>query len=51
MCLVMIKKRTPKASHRLIVGDFNLREIDWESETSNANENHISSHFLESGKR
>ena len=41
------KKRNTKASHRLIVGDFNLREIDWESETSNANENHISSQVLE----
>ena len=41
------KEGNTKASHRLIVGDFNLREIDWESETSNANENHISSQFLE----
>ena len=41
------KEGNTKASHRLIVGDFNLREIDWESETSNANENHIASQFLE----
>ena len=41
------KEGKTKASHRLIVGDFNLREKAWESETSNANENHISNQFLE----
>ena len=41
------KEGNTKASQRLIVGDFNFREINWESETSNVNENHTSSHFLE----
>ena len=41
------KEGNTEASQRLIVGDFNFREIDWESETSNVNENHTSSHFLE----
>ena len=34
-------------SHKLIVGDFNMKEIDWTNETTPASENHISSLFLE----
>ena len=36
-----------RASHRVILGDFNLREINWVTETSNVNENHIDTKFLE----
>ena len=32
---------------RLIVGDFNMKEIDWETNTTNRNEEHISTKFLE----
>ena len=36
-----------KASHRVIMGDFNLREVNWDTETSNVNENHLDTKFLE----
>ena len=36
-----------RASHRVILGDFNLRGINWVTETSNVNENHIDTKFLE----
>ena len=36
-----------KASYRVIMGDFNLREINWDTETSNVNENHLDTKFLE----
>ena len=36
-----------RASHRIILGDFNLRGINWVTETSNVNENHIDTKFLE----
>lgn len=34
-------------SHKLIVGDFNMKEINWTNETTPVSENHISSLFLE----
>ena len=34
-------------SHLMIVGDFNLPQIDWEVETSTAPDNHLSHAFLE----
>ena len=36
-----------KAIHRVIIGDFNLRKINWDTETSNVNENHLDTKFLE----
>ena len=36
-----------KASHRVIMGYFNLREINWDTETSNVNESHLDNKFLE----
>ena len=29
------------------MGDFNIRQINWETETSNDNENHLDTKFLE----
>ena len=29
------------------MGDFTLREINWDTETSNVNENHLDTKFLE----
>lgn len=34
-----------KFSHVLIMGDFNLKEIDWENYESTESENHIASIF------
>ena len=34
-------------TYRVILGDFNFREIDWKQETTSASENHISTKFLE----
>ena len=31
----------------MLLGDFNLREINWDTETSNVNENHLDTKFLE----
>ena len=31
----------------VIMGDFNIRQINWETETSNDNENHLDTKFLE----
>ena len=39
-----------KASHRVKTGDFNLREINWDTEMSNVNENHLDTEFLEGVK-
>lgn len=36
-----------KFSHRVILGDFNMKEIEWDNETTSVNENHIASRFLE----
>ena len=36
-----------KASHRIKMVDFNLREINWDTETSNVNENHLDTKLLE----
>lgn len=35
-----------QASHQLMLGDFNLKDIDWPNSTSPHNENHISTQFL-----
>ena len=35
------------SSHQLILGDFNLKEINWENNTSTVSENHIASKFLD----
>ncbi len=34
-------------THVLILGDFNLKEIDWKTQTTDKNENHPSTIFLE----
>ena len=34
-------------SHLLILGDFNIKEIDWNNMSSAENENHIATQFLE----
>ena len=39
-----------KATHKIIMGDFNYPEIEWNSETSNASKNHIASKFLKASK-
>ena len=39
-----------KATHKLIMGDFNFPQLDWEREMSKASENHIASKFLEATK-
>ena len=36
-----------KASHRVIMGDCNLREINWDTETPNVNKNYLDTKFLE----
>ena len=41
------KEGPVKASPRVIMGDFNLRQINWETETSNVNGNHLDTKFLE----
>ena len=41
------KEGPVKASHSVILEDFNLRQIYWETETSNVNENHLDTKFLE----
>ena len=41
------KEGPVKASHRVILGDYNLRQINWETETSNVNENQLDTKFLE----
>ena len=35
------------STYRVIIGDFNFREIDWKQETTSVSENHISTKFLE----
>ena len=40
------KKGPNKASHRVITGGFNLREINWDTEMPNINENHLDTKFL-----
>ena len=40
-----VNNTTP--TYRIILGDFNFREIDWDQEISSASENHISTKFLE----
>lgn len=44
---LFLQVRDLSPSHILILGDFNLREIDWRTDTANANEEHIASKFLE----
>ena len=39
-----------KTSSKLIIGDFNFPEIDWELETCKVSENHIASRFLKATK-
>ena len=34
-------------SHLLIVGDFNIKGINWIEHTSEANETHVSTRFIE----
>ena len=41
------KEGSCRASHRVILGDFNLREINWVTETSKVSENHLDTNFLE----
>ena len=36
-----------KLSHLLIVGDFKIKEINWENVTTDTVENHISARFIE----
>ncbi|MCG8032216.1 MAG: hypothetical protein JAZ03_08575 [Candidatus Thiodiazotropha taylori] len=38
---------TRRESHKLIMGDFNFREINWETITANVGEQHMSSRFIE----
>ena len=44
------KEGPVKASHRVILGDLNLRQINWETETSNVNENYLDTKFPEAVK-
>ena len=44
---LFLRMRDLNPSHVLIMGDFNLGEINWSSNLSNTNENHIASQFLE----
>ena len=37
-----------KPTHILIMGDFNLREIDWNNEETSVGEDHLATIFLES---
>ena len=39
-----------KATHKLIFGDFNYPELNWNTETSNASEQHIATKFLQATK-
>ena len=39
-----------KATHKLILGDFNYPQIDWSSETSRVDDNHIATKFLKTTK-
>ena len=39
-----------KASHKLIMGDFNYPQIDWDLELSKVKEDHIASKFLQATK-
>ena len=39
-----------KATHKLIVGDFNFPELDWSTETSRVSENHTATKFLKTTK-
>ena len=45
--VLQVKDLHVNPSHTLILGDFNLREIDWRVDTSNAKETPIASQFLE----
>ena len=44
---LFLRMRDLNPSHVLIMGDFNLGEINWSSNITNTNENHIASQFLE----
>ena len=39
-----------RATHKLIIGDFNYPELDWYTETSNAGPNHKATKFLKTTK-
>ena len=44
---LFLKAKDLNPSHTLIMGDFNLGEINWRMDNSHTNENHIASQFLE----
>ena len=45
--LLFDKCRDVNYSHKLLIGDFNFKDIDWCEMTTNVNEHHIASQFLE----
>ena len=47
LCYVTKAVCNMKPSHLLIMGDFNIKEINSELKTSETSENHISSRFIE----
>lgn len=44
---LLYKIRDLRYTHKLIMGDFNIREINWDENTTNVNEEHIATVFLE----
>ena len=44
---MLINIRNKNYTHLLILGDFNIKEIDWSSDTTALGENHIASPFPE----
>ena len=41
------KARNSRDSHKLIMGDFNLKDINWENLTTSVGETHLASLFVE----
>lgn len=44
---LLYKIRDLRYTHKLIMGDFNIREINWNENTTNVNEDHIATVFSE----
>ena len=43
----LLKCKDTNFTHKLLMGDFNFKEINWSEMTTSVNETYISSQFLE----